>query len=65
MRVTSHYHQNSNTKKFFYNEEEINKITNTLSSKLNLEDLINEYNLTTDGDRSLTDIFKTRLFSIL
>ena len=65
MRVTSHYHQNPNTKKFFYNEEVINKITNTLSSKLNLEDLINEYNLTTDGDRSLTDIFKTRLFSIL
>lgn len=65
MKVTSYYHQNSDIKKFTYDEDEINRIINTLSSKLSFEDLINEYNLTTDGDRSLADVFKVRLFSIL
>ena len=65
MKLTSYYHQNSEIKKFIYDEKDIKKITDTLSTNLDFDDLINEYNLTTDGDKSLTEVFKTRLFSIL
>ena len=65
MKAICHYHQNSKSKKFIYDENDFKEITDTLSKKLDFDDLINEYNLTTDGDKSLTEVFKTRLFSIL
>ena len=65
MKILSYYHQNSDSKIFTYNKQEIDEIKSVLSNKLNLDDLINEYNVTTDGDRSLTEVFKKRVFSVL